>query len=194
MSYRVRRLRKHSLGLDITAFINMIVVLVPFLLTTAVFSRMAVLELSLPAQSSGFDKLKGDLQLEIVIRGDALEVRDRIAGLLRRLEDTNKGHDFQALSGSMRQLKARFPDKVEATILAEPDTSYDILVQTMDAVRVAKTPSSGPAANVELFPEISIGDAPLAGSAPAAAGAPAKPPKAAKGRKAGKAGKAGRAS
>ena len=85
MSSRVRRLRKESLGLDITAFMNMIVVLVPFLLTTTVFSRLAVLELSLPAQSSGFDKLKGDLQLEVVIRGDALEIRDRIGGLIQRV-------------------------------------------------------------------------------------------------------------
>jgi biopolymer transport protein ExbD len=172
MSYRVRRLRKHSPGLDITAFMNMIVVLVPFLLTTTVFSRMAVLELSLPAQSSGFDKLKGDLQLEVVIRGDALEVRDRIGGLIQRVENTNKGYDFQALSALMQQLKTRFPDKVEAAILAQPDTSYDILVQTMDAVRVARTSQSGRAVHVELFPEISIGDAPVA------TGAPAKPGKA----------------
>jgi len=59
MSSRVRRLRKESLGLDITAFMNMIVVLVPFLLTTTVFSRLAVLELSLPAQSSGFEQAQG---------------------------------------------------------------------------------------------------------------------------------------
>ena len=170
MSYRIRRLRKHPVGLDITAFMNMIVVLVPFLLTTAVFSRLAVLELSLPAQSSGFDKLKGDLQLEIVIRRNALEIGDRIGGLLRRVENTNKGHDFQTLSSLMQQLKTRFPDKLEATILAEPDTSYDILVQTMDAVRVAKTSPSGPAAHVELFPEISIGDAPIAARAPTKSG------------------------
>jgi len=159
MSYRIRRLRKHAVGLDITAFMNMIVVLVPFLLTTAVFSRLAVLELSLPAQSSGFEKLKGDLQLEIVIRRDAFEVGDRIGGLLRRVENTSKGYDFQTLSSLMQQLKVRFPEKLEATVLAEPDTSYDTLVQTMDAVRVAK---SGPAAHVDLFPEISVGDAPVA--------------------------------
>src|SRR6266849_3965164 len=169
MSYRIRRLRKHSPALDITAFMNMIVVLVPFLLTTTVFSRLAVLELSLPAQSSGFDQLKGDLQLEIVIRRDALEVQDRMGGLLRRVENTNKGYDFQTLSMLMQQLKTRYPDKVEATILAEPDTSYDVLVQTMDAVRVARISRPGPAAHVELFPAISIGDAPVA------TGAPAKP-------------------
>ena len=162
MSYRVRRLRKQPVGLDITAFMNMIVVLVPFLLTTAVFSRLAVLELSLPTQSSGFENLKGDLQLEIVIRRDALEVGDRIGGLLRRVENTGKGYDFQTLSLLMQQLKARYPDKLAATILAEPDTSYDILVQTMDAVRVAKVPQSSPGAHLELFPEISVGDAPPA--------------------------------
>ena len=167
MSYRVRRLRKHPVGLDITAFMNMIVVLVPFLLTTAVFSRLAVLELSLPAQSSGFDKLKDDLQLEIVIRRDALEVGDRMGGLLRRVENTSKGYDFPALSSLMQQLKARFPEKLEATVLAEPDTSYDTLVQTMDAVRVAK---SGPTSHVDLFPAISVGDAPVAARAPAKAG------------------------
>ena len=85
MSSRVRRLRKQGLGLDITAFMNMIVVLVPFLLTTTVFSRLAVLELSLPAQSSGFDNLKGDLQLEIVIRGDALEVEATVSVEFQRL-------------------------------------------------------------------------------------------------------------
>jgi len=166
MSARIRRLRKHSPGLDITAFMNMIVVLVPFLLTTTVFSRLAVLELSLPAQSSGFENLKGDLQLEIVIRRDALEVRDRMGGAIRRVASTDKGYDFHALSGLMQELKARFPAKVDATILAEPDTSYDVLVQTMDAVRAARTARS----HVDLFPEISIGDAPVAAGAPARPG------------------------
>jgi biopolymer transport protein ExbD len=50
---RIRRLRKESAHLEITAFINLIVVLVPFLLSTAVFTRLTVLDLSLPAKSSG---------------------------------------------------------------------------------------------------------------------------------------------
>ena len=169
MSYRVRRLRKHPVGLDITAFMNMIVVLVPFLLTTAVFSRLAVLELSLPAQSSSFENLKGDLQLEVVIRRNALEVGDRIGGLLRRVDNTSGGYDFRKLSSLLQELKARYPQKLDATILAEPDTSYDILVQTMDAVRVARVSQPGHAGQVELFPEISVGDAPVGSSAPAAA-------------------------
>ena len=161
MSARIRRLRRQPAGLDITAFMNLIVVLVPFLLTTAVFSRLAVLELSLPAGSSGFENLKGDLQLEVVIRRDALEVGDRMGGLLRRVENTSAGYDFQTLSSLMQQLKVRYPDKLAATILAEPDTSYDTLVHTMDAVRLVRSSQAG--RNIELFPEISVGDAPQAG-------------------------------
>ena len=80
---RVRRLRKEAAHLEVTAFINLIVVLVPFLLSTAVFTRLAVIDLSLPAQSSGVEQLKvEDLKLEIVIRPEGLDVGDRIGGLI----------------------------------------------------------------------------------------------------------------
>ena len=66
---RKRRLHKAPAHLEITAFINLIVVLVPFLLSTAVFSRLAVMDMTLPAPGSALDQLKAnDLQLEVVIR------------------------------------------------------------------------------------------------------------------------------
>jgi biopolymer transport protein ExbD len=158
---RVRRLHKKPAQLEITAFLNMIVVLVPFLLSTAVFSRLAVLELTLPAQSTGVENLKGDLQLEVVIRGDALEVGDRIGGQIMRIANTASGYDFHTLSQLMQELKTRFPDKTEATILAEPDTSYDVLVHTMDAVREGHLAQGANVVRAELFPDISVGDAPI---------------------------------
>ena len=164
MSVRVRRLRKHAVELDITAFMNLIVVLVPFLLSSAVFSRLAILELNLPAGSSSFENLKESLQLEIVIRRDGFDVGDRVGGLIRRVGNNASGYDYPALSVLMQQLKVRFPDKNEATVLSEPDTSYDVLVQTMDTVRSAKAAQNGSLAQTELFPDISVGDAPSAGS------------------------------
>jgi len=164
MSVRVRRLRKQAVELDITAFMNLIVVLVPFLLSTAVFSRLAILELNLPAASSSFNNLKESLQLEIVIRRDGFDVGDRVGGLIRRVGNSANGYDYLALSALMQQLKTRFPDKLEATVLAEPDTAYNVLVQTMDAVRSAKVLQAGSSSQIELFPDISVGDAPVAGS------------------------------
>ena len=162
---RVRRLRKPAASLEVTAFINVIVVLVPFLLSTAVFTRLSVIELSLPAQNSGVEQLKvDDLKLEVVIRPDALDVGDRIGGLIQRIPVTPQGHDLVALSTLMQQVKAKFPQTRTATVLAQPDTSYDVLVQLMDAVREAKVPSTahpGKTEMAELFPDISIGDAPI---------------------------------
>jgi biopolymer transport protein ExbD len=163
---RVRRLRKRVAELEVTAFINLVVVLVPFLLSTAVFTRLSVLELSLPAQSSGVEQLKAeDLKLEIVIRPDALEVGDRVGGLIQRIGKTPSGHDLAQLSTLMRQIKAKFPEITAATVLAQPDTPYDLLVQVMDAVRDARAPhaalKAASAAPTELFPDISIGDAPV---------------------------------
>jgi len=157
----VRRLHKKPAALEITAFLNLIVVLVPFLLSTAVFSRMAVLQLTLPAQTSGVETLKPDLKLEIVIRPDALEVGDRIGGLVQRIANTPQGYDYHTLSQLMEQIKARFPDKTDATVLAEADTPYDVLVQVMDAVRVGHMVQGATVVRAELFPDISIGDAPV---------------------------------
>jgi biopolymer transport protein ExbD len=160
---RVRRLRKHAAHLEITAFINLIVVLVPFLLSTAVFTRLSVIELSLPSQSSGqLEQLKAeDLKLEIVVRQEALEVGDRIGGLIQRIPATATGPDLRALQTLVQQIKTKFPDKLEATVMAEPNTSYDTLVQVMDAVRSGHVVQGEKVVRAELFPNISIGDAPI---------------------------------
>lgn len=184
---RTRRLRKEVPHLEITAFINLIVVLVPFLLSTAVFTRLAVMDLQLPAQQSAVDQLKVDnLQLEVVIRKDALEVGDRVGGLIQRIEAKAVAgtpgaveHDVKALQQLMVMVKGKFPTQREATLLAEPDTSYDQLVQVMDAVRGTVTPQGKQLVRAELFPNISVGDAPVRG---AAANTAANPTTAAKGR------------
>ncbi len=159
---RARRLRKHAAHLEITAFINLIVVLVPFLLSTAVFTRLSVIDLTLPAQNTGaLEHVTADnLQLEVVVRAEALEVGDRTGGLIERIAPTPAGPDVRALGRLIQQIKTRFPDKLEATVLAEPNTSYDTLVQVMDAMRAGHMAQGDKVVRSELFPNISIGDAP----------------------------------
>ncbi len=174
-----RRLRKQAAHLEITAFINLIVVLVPFLLATAVFTRLAVIDLALPAPSSALEPLKGkDLQLEVVIRRDAIEVGDRIGGLIERIPrhaaGAPAGQAVQALGALIVQIKQKFPAQTQASVLAEPDTPYDDLVQVMDALRGSVVAQGAQLIRTPLFPDLSIGDAPVrtgaaAGTAPAAA-------------------------
>ena len=75
---RTRRLRKEAAHLEITAFINLIVVLVPFLLSTAVFTRLAVMDLQLPAQQSAVQQ-KGHQHHDQVDEGGDLQMRSFLA-------------------------------------------------------------------------------------------------------------------
>jgi biopolymer transport protein ExbD len=184
MTIRKRRLRKEAAHLEITAFINLIVVLVPFLLSTAVFTRLAVMDLKLPAAAAqgAIEQLKlNDLQLEVVLRRDALEVGDRIGGLIQRIERKGDGQDIKALAALMVQVKGKFPEKAEASLLADPEIPYDDMVQVMDAMRATITAQGAKIMRAQLFPNISIGDAPVRGGAAlaaAAASAAAATPKA----------------
>jgi biopolymer transport protein ExbD len=160
---RTRRLHKHPAALEVTAFINLIVVLVPFLLSTAVFTRLAVLELTLPAQNAKVEQLKLDhLQLEVVIRPDSLIVSDRNGGLFEEIPKNATGYNLARLTAVLQQLKAKFPDERAGTVLAQPNTPYDTLVRVMDAMREGHTANGSQVVKAELFPSLSIGDAPQA--------------------------------
>ena len=159
----VRRLRKHPEALEVSAFINLIVVLVPFLLSTAVFSRIAVVDLTLPAQSSSWDGMSANnLQLEVVVRHDAIEVGDKVGGLHQRIPNTATGPDLAMLSAVMLDVKKRFPTVLAASLLPEPNIPYDEIIQVMDTMRTTKSANGGTeVVDVDLFPAISIGDAPV---------------------------------
>lgn len=161
MRRRFRRRHGASDEINITAFMNLMVILVPFLLITAVFSRLSILELNLPSAAAGKNENEPALQLEVTIRADGLELGERRAGVLQRFEKTSRGYDLAGLGKALRQLKERFPDKTDAAILLEPDTAYDTLVQVMDTVRTFSAREGGTLTHYELFPDVSIGDAPV---------------------------------
>ena len=159
-----RHHRNDTAELNITAFMNLMVILVPFLLITAVFSRLTILELNLPGSSSEpVDPQEQTFQLEIIVRKDKIEVGDRNQGLLGVYPNTVDGYDYVALAEKLVQLKERYPSKTDASILLEQEIPYDTLVQVMDTVRVAQEVDEDEVQvkRSDLFPDISIGDAPV---------------------------------
>ena len=159
-----KKLASEPAEVNITAFMNLMVILVPFLLITAVFSRITILELNLPTEASASKAAvkdeKEQLQLEVIVRRNVVEIGDRKRGLLKSVAVTEDGSHLQQVSDMLQQIKARFPDKKDITLLLETDTSYDRLVEMMDTLRVARVERDGEAIMAELFPAISIGDAP----------------------------------
>jgi biopolymer transport protein ExbD len=159
----------------LVSMIDIFTVLVTFLLMTAVFSRTVILELKLPPANAQFQDPPPGLQLEVTVRKDTLQVGDRNSGPLAAFPNKDGGYDFDGLSGYLQQVKSKFPDKTDATILLEPDTPYDTVVQTMDRIRVLEVNAGLNVVQYELFPDISIGDAPVMteGAVPAPTSAPA---------------------
>jgi biopolymer transport protein ExbD len=153
--------RKDADEMNITAFMNLMVILVPFLLITAVFSRLTILQLNLPAESTEALENEQVLNIEVIVRKGSIQVADRGTGLLKALPDSATGqHDLKGLSDYLLFVKQKYPQKTDATVLLEPDTSYDTVVQIMDTVRAYTAEQDGRFLQAELFPDISIGDAP----------------------------------
>ena len=146
--------------LNIVPMIDMMVILVFFLIFTAVFSKTNILQLNLPASSTTTPlDLPKTLKLEIIIRPGDIVVNDRNSGPLKTLPNLASGYDIDNLSIYMRRVKSQFPQMTDATILSGPTISYDTLVQVMDAVRVYQLPQA-PFSKASIFPDISLADAP----------------------------------
>ncbi len=158
---KLARRRRKPAELLLVPMIDIFTVLVTFLLTTAVFSRMVVLQLNLPAQQTQFKEPPPGLQLEVLVRKNLIQVADRNTGPLATMPNTAQGYDFDTLTTYLKRVKAKFPAKTDATVLLEPDIPYDTLVQVMDHVRVFEVPDGLSTEQAELFPDISIGDAPI---------------------------------
>jgi biopolymer transport protein ExbD len=168
-----RAMRNHAKyrgrnDLNIVPMIDMMVILVFFLLFTAVFSNTNILELNLPAPNSSVPDLPKGLQLEIHVRHTGIDIADRNSGVLRSLPKKDGDYDYPALSEFLQFVKSKYPTSTEASVLLEQDIPYDVLVQTMDNVRLYEMNDAPLFTKVELFPDISVGDAPVTGAAAAA--------------------------
>ena len=159
--HHYRRRSADSPELDMTTFLNLMVVLVPFLLITAVFSRITIVELTLPSAAGGAAASEPAFGIEVIVRKGGLEITNGTA-VIARIPNLEEEYDLETLSELVMSLKRDHPDKDDASVLLEPEIEYDHLIQVMDVVRSAELPEAvgEESTRVALFPEISIGDAP----------------------------------
>ncbi len=163
-------------GLLLVPMIDIFTVLVTFLLMTAVFARITILDLDLPSSASA-SPAKPEFRLEVIVRKEGLELTngtDRIAAI----PNVDGAYDLKTLTDLALSLKRDYPETDNASVLLEPEVEYDSLVQVMDAIRTVDSAlaatvfqvtdaSTGVAmggetkpVRVDLFPKIAVGDAP----------------------------------
>lgn len=150
---RERRLGKMDMSLNLIPYMDLMVVLIPFLLTGVVFSKLAVLDLKLPTSSASAlpaAEAREPFRLIVTIHQDAVTVRG--TGLeVTRLPQQSSKYDLGGLSAMLQQVKSAHPQEKAVILLSEPDIPYESLVEVMDVCR------EGPSSQ-ELFPDVSIGE------------------------------------
>src|SRR5262245_40509560 len=178
------RLRKPA-QLMLVPMIDIFTVLVTFLLMTAVFSRITILQLDLPSSTAAPGTSTPTFRLEVIVRHEGFELTNG-EQLIATVPKVNGEYDLKTLSELALALKRDNPEANDASVLLEKDVAYDYLIQTMDAIRSAEVPpgtdaavttaattpgtsgpSAGTAANapakstrVPLFGNIAVGEAP----------------------------------
>jgi len=147
--------------IDVTTFLNLMVVLIPFLLITAVFSRLTIVELNLPSAAGGAASNEDSFRVEVIVRKEGMEISNGSA-TIASIPKKDEEYDLESLSEMMVDLKREYPQHDAASVLMEPLIPYDHLIQVMDIVRAIEVPT-GVEDEVELyalFSEISVGEAP----------------------------------
>lgn len=161
MKSRRSKTLHETVELNITAFLNLMVILVPFLLITAVFSRMTVLELTLPQLNSESNpEQKIDLSLQLIVHPEFLDLRDATVGRLKKFDGELSSIDWEPVTEMLLAVKTRYPEETAITLLMDKRVPYKTLIEVMDHVRSAQVLNVGTLDEVELFPAVSIGDAP----------------------------------
>jgi biopolymer transport protein ExbD len=167
--YKRRTKEKESYEPDVTTFLNLMVVLIPFLLITAVFSRLTIVELNLPSSAGGASSSEQGFRIEVIVREAGIEISNGKV-IIASIPNKEDEFDLQGLSNIMVELKQQYPDHDAASVLMEALIPYDYLIQVMDIVRSIEVPVNSEEEDEEegeqqfelyaLFSEISVGDAP----------------------------------
>jgi biopolymer transport protein ExbD len=174
-----RRMRRPG-ELLLVPLIDIFTVLVTFLLMTAVFSRIAIIELDLPS-AGGAAVGAPAFRLEVIVRREGLELTNGSARIAA-IPKVDGAYDLATLARLALELKRDHPDVEDASVLLEPEIAYDDLIQVMDAIRSAELPAdaasevapgappapppatapagAAPPVRVALFTDIAVGDAP----------------------------------
>jgi biopolymer transport protein TolR len=61
-------------------------------------------------------------------------------------------YDYASLNAQMVKIKSAFPSETKVIVAADPETPYDALIQTMDAIRETREKP-----HRELFPDVTLG-------------------------------------
>lgn len=147
--------RSANMDINIVPVIDLMSVLIVFLLITAVWNQISMIQLATSiygkksddqqVQEKKPDDLNIPLRLDIKLDGYVVVFKDKATQIAKFEGD----YDIKTLAEELRRVKTAFPKKLDIVISVDDEISYGSLVKGMDV------------AITEQFPQVSIatGDA-----------------------------------
>ncbi|MGQ9559124.1 MAG: ExbD/TolR family protein [Candidatus Oleimicrobiaceae bacterium] len=173
-SLRSSRTFAEQVEINLFPVMNLMVVLIPLLLSTVTFVRIGVIQLDLPPASlvpaqeaAGLPREEArtlDLSVTITDKGfylasalGVLRGPDGSPYIPNRLgADGVEVYDYERLSSVLleikRRVEGRFTDDQRVIIQAEPGVRYQVVISTMDAARACEVEGR----TVSLFPQVAL--------------------------------------
>lgn len=141
--------------LDLLPIMNLFMVLIPFLLLSAVFVKISVIDIYLPQAPTTKAPADNKKPLE-VLTINITNSGFSFSGLGKSIPRINKQkgkYNYKELTKSLLSLKQKYPESGEVILLFIANTPYETVVKTMDSSREAVINNK----TISLFPTVSIG-------------------------------------
>lgn len=133
-----------TIDVDMTPIMNLFMVLIPFLMSMAVFTQLAIIEFSLPpAQGEGeAAESTKELDISIVVSENGF----RIVGTGKKLDLIPKvrgKYQMEKLRTLLKAIKFQYPSQKSVVLVFDGNTLYDDIIKFMDVCRESQFPDIG---------------------------------------------------
>ena len=132
------------IDLDMTPVMNLFMVLIPFLMSMAVFTQIAIVDFSLPpaqGEGGGTESTK-ELDISVIISENGF----RIVGTGKKLDLVPKirgRYQMDQLKTLLKAIKFQYPSQKSVILVFDGNTLYDDVIKFMDVCRESQFPDIG---------------------------------------------------
>ena len=137
--------RESNVELNLVPFIDLMSVCIIFLLITAVWTQVSMIQLgsSIYSKKTSDESIKPPPFSEVVLRVDVLKEGFRVLlgkDLVSIPKLSNGSYDKSALIAQLKRAKRQYPEKVDGVASVRDEVYYKHLISAMDALLIAGFP------------------------------------------------------
>jgi biopolymer transport protein ExbD len=133
--------RKFNEGeLDLLPMMNVFIVLIPMLLTSAVFLKVTVIDTNVPNSAASASAATENLSLAITIKDDYFVVEGK--GIDAQVIARKDADADARLAAALASVVVEHPGNQDVMIISEPKTRYQDIIAVMDISRASGLPSA----------------------------------------------------